>query len=256
MKIKKIKVLKNKVTVTFDNKKKIELSKDSFTNYYLYEGKEVSTKELNKIETDSSNNELMSYALKLRSKKLYSEYKMREKLYEKGGNKKSVDQVIKTLKNHDLIDDEAFIQDYIEYYNSLNYGENKIKEKLKDKGIFEERISKIKFPISVEKKKANNIFASLIKKYDKYNESQKKQHVYNAYLTAGFSRDIAKEMVEHIKSSSPKEENDKLKKDFDKTYLRLSKKYQKKELRNKIIQSLLQKGYKMNDILKIVEKKL
>ena len=75
-------------------------------------------------------------------------------------------------------------------------------------------------------------------------------------MTSGFSRDIAKDMVEHIKTSSLKEENDKLKKDFDKTYLRLSKKYQKKELRNKLIQSLLQKGYKMNDILKIVENKL
>ena len=256
MKITKIKILKSKVTVTFDKKKKIELSKDSFTNYYLYEGKDVSNKELKKIEEDSSNNELMSYALKLRSKKLVSEYKMREKLYEKGGNKRSVDYIIKTLKSHDLIDDDAFIVDYIEYYNSLNYGENKIREKLKEKGIFEEKLSKVKFPVSIEKKKASNILVSLEKKYDKYNQNQKKQHIYNAYLNAGFSIDIAKDMVDHIKLSSPKEENEKLKKDFDKAYVRLSRKYQKKELRNKIIQALLTKGYKMNDILKLMEKKL
>ena len=35
----------------------------------------------------------------------------------------------------------------------------------------------------------------------------------------------------------------------------LSKKYSKKELRQKVLQSLLQKGYKMNDVLKVIERK-
>lgn len=59
--------------------------------------------------------------------------------------------MIKILKSNDLIDDKAYAQDLVEYYNSLNYGENKIKTKLRDKGIFEENISKLKFPLFLQK---------------------------------------------------------------------------------------------------------
>ena len=66
---------------------------------------------------------------------------------------KSVDLIIKRLKQYDLIDDEAYAYDLVEYYNSLNYGKNKIIHKLSDKGIFDIVINKMKFPISIEKKK-------------------------------------------------------------------------------------------------------
>ena len=255
-KIKKIKTLKNKVVISFyDEEEKLEISKDIFVNYYLYEGKEVSKKELKKIKEDNDSISYLSYALKLRQKALYSEYKMREKLYDKGANKEQVDKVIKTLKANDLIDDDAFIEDFVEYYNSLNYGKNKIKTKLLEKGIFEDRVSKISFPVTKERKKAQNIFPKLLKKYEKYNSTQKKQHIYQAYLAMGFDSDIAKEMVDKVVDNSPKEENEKLKKDFDKIHPRYVKKYSKKELRNKIISHLLSKGYKMKDIIALIERK-
>lgn len=161
MKITKVKILKSKVSVFLDNEKKLSIDKEVFTNFYLYEGKELSKEEYKKIIDLNNSNKLLQYALKLRSKALYSEFKMREKLYNKEASKNSVDKVIKILKGYDLIDDKAYAQELVEYYNSLNYGENKIKTKLSDKGIFKEQIDKIKFPISIEKKKANNILPKL-----------------------------------------------------------------------------------------------
>ena len=252
MKITKIKILKSKVNISFDNHTKLSIDKDVFTNFYLYEGKELSKEEYKKIIDLNSSSKLLAYALKLRSKSLYSEYKMREKLYKKEANKKEVDKVIKILKGYDLIDDKAYAIELVEYYNSLNYGENKIKTKLSDKGIFKNEIDKIKFPLSIEKKKANNLLPKLERKYDKYNAVQKKQHIYNAYLAEGFDIDIAKEMTNKIKDSSQKEELTKLKSDYLKTKTRLERKYKGKELRQKILSSLLTKGYKMNDILKVL----
>ena len=141
----------------------------------------------------------------------------------------------------------------MEYYNSLNYGKNKIIHKLSDKGIFDETINKIEFPVSIEKKKASNILNKLEKKYEKYNYSQKKSHIYNAYLQLGFDNDIASEMINKIKESSPIEENEKLKSDYQKVKIRLERKYKGQELRQKIIQNLMQKGYRLNDIIKIVK---
>ena len=255
MTITKIKILKSKVVIYIDNEK-LELDKEVYPNFYLYKGKEISKKEYNNIKEYNEVANLLSYALRIRSKSIYSEYKMREKLYDKGGTKKSVDKVISTLKNYDLIDDKAFAFDYVEYCNSLNYGKNKIISKLKDKGIFEDVIDKLSFPSSEEKRKAKALLPKLEKKYDKYNVSQKKQHIYNAYLNLGFSSDLASEMVGSFKNEvNPKEEYKKLEKDYEKALTRLSRKYQKKELRQKVLQALLSKGYKMNDVINIIERK-
>lgn len=250
--IKKIKVLKNKVSISFDNGEKLSIDKEVYTNFYLYEGKEIDKKEYNEIISLNNSSKLLQYALKIRSKSLYSEYQMREKLYKKEASKKDVDKVIKTLKNYDLIDDDAYAYDLMEYYNSLNYGKNKIIHKLSDKGIFSENINKLKFPISLEKKKANNLLSKLEKKYEKYNASQKKQHIYNAYLQLGFDSDIATEMTGKIKETNNKEEFNKLKSDYNKVKTRLERKYKGKELKQKIIQNLMQKGYRLNDIIKLV----
>ena len=252
MTITKIKKYKKKVVIYVD-KKKIDVPMEVYPNFYLYEGKEISNKELKDIENATNNNKLLIYAMKLRQKSVISEYKLREKLYAKEASKKDVDYVIKVMKAYDLVNDEALAQDYLEYYNSLNYGKNKIKTKLSEKGIFEEYINKLKFPASNELKKAKNILPKLEKKYDKYNSSSKKQHIYNAYIQQGFDIDVAKEMIGQVKSSNPKEEQSKLKSDYQKVKTRLSRKYQKKELKQKCIQSLLKKGYRLNDIIKVVE---
>lgn len=252
MKIKKVKVLKSKVSITLENSQKLDISKEVFTNFYLYEGKDISKEEIKKIKELNDSSKLLGYALKLRSKSLYSEFKMREKLYNKEASKKEVDKVIKILKSNDLIDDKAYAQDLVEYYNSLNYGENKIKTKLRDKGIFEENISKLKFPLSTERKKANNLLPKLEKKYDKYNASSKKSHIYNAYLLEGFSRDIASEMTSKVKEANSKDELVKLKVDYQKTKDRLSRKYKGKELKQKVMSSLLSKGYRLNDVIKVI----
>ena len=250
--IKKIKILKKKVSILFIDNSKLEIDKSVYPNFYLYEGKDLSIKEIKEIKSYNSDAKLLKYALNLRSKALYSEFKIREKLYNKQANKKSVDHIIKIMKSYDLINDKMLAKDLVEYYNSLNYGENKIRTKLLDKGIFKEEVDKIKFPSSIEHKKAKALLPKLEKKYDKYNYLQKKSHIYNAYLELGYSSELASEMTNNIKDKNSKDELDKLKSDYLKIKTRLSKKYKGKELKQKIMQSLASKGYKYNDIIKII----
>ena len=180
---------------------------------------------------------------------------MREKLYDKGGLKSQVDDVIKTMKKSGLIDDRKFIEEHIEYYNSLNYGKNKIIQKLLEKGIFKETLDRIVFPLATEKRKAAKIFKKLNEKYSKYNDAQRKQKVYQAYIALGFDADIAQDMVGSLQKSSPKEENDKLEVEFNKVYKRYQLKYNKKEIKSKLLSYLASKGFRINDILKLFERK-
>ena len=70
--IKKIKILKNKVVITF-NDEKLELDKEVYPNFYLYEGKDISKKEYEKIKELNNVSVFLKYAMKIRSKAIYSE---------------------------------------------------------------------------------------------------------------------------------------------------------------------------------------
>ena len=251
----KLKVNKKNVVIFLSDKRKLDLVPEVMGNFYLYEGKVLDNKAIKEIISFNNSASLLKYALSLLKKNHYSEWKMREKMYNnKEANKKDVDNVIKVLKDNDLINDKMLILDTIEYGNERNIGKNKILQELSQKGIFMENLSGINFSSSLEKKKALNNLPKLEKRYDKYSYEQKKQHIYHALLSLGFENDIALSAVNSVKLPNQKEENKKLEKDFEKVYLKYHKKYLGYELKNKVVSSLKSKGYKTKDILNIWEK--
>ena len=251
----KLKVNKKNVIISFSDKSKLSLVPEVMASFYLYEGKTLDNKAIKELVSFNASASLLKYAISLLKKKHYSEWKMREKLYAKeDANKPAVDQVIKVLKSNDLINDKMLILDTIEYGNERNIGKNKIIAELANKGIFNENLSSISFSYSNEKKKALNNLIKLEKKYSKYSYEQKKQHIYRSLLSLGFDNDIALEALNHLSKPNDKDELDKLKKDFDKTYLRYKNKYEGYELKNKVVTFLRSKGYKIKDILSRWEK--
>ena len=251
----KLKVNKKNVFVTLSDKSKLTLVLEVMASFYLYEGKTLDNKAIKELVSFNASASLLKYAISLLKKKHYSEWKMREKLYTKeDANKPAVDQVIKVLKSNDLINDKMLILDTIEYGNERNSGKNKISAELANKGIFQENLSSISFSYSNEKKKALNNLPKLEKKYSKYSYEQKKQHIYRSLLSLGFDNDVALEALNHLSKPNDKDELDKLKKDFDKTYLRYKNKYEGYELKNKVVTFLRSKGYKTKDILSRWEK--
>ena len=247
--IRKVKVNKKDATIHFTDKTKMKVSLEALANFYFYEGKTLDNKQIKEINDFSNSAKLLKYAMSLLKKGHYSEWKMREKLYSKEANKKDVDRVIKSLKEHDLINDKMLALDLYEYGNERNLGKNKIIQEISNKGVFDDVISKLKFPYSLEKKKASNVLPKLERKYDKYAYEQKKQHIYKALLTLGFDNDVAMSTLSEMKGEDKKEEKNKLDKDFPKTLLHYKRKYEGYELKTKVIAALKNKGYKMKDIL-------
>ena len=246
----KVKVCKKKVVITFVDRSKLDCVPEVLANFYIYEGKQLPYKTINEIKKFNESASLFKYAMSLLKRNHYSEWKMREKLYNKEAKKSDVDHIIKILKNNDLINDKMLILDTVEYGNERNIGKNKIIADLVNKGIFLENIPHNSFPNSLEKKKAINNLNKLEKKYDKYSYEQKKQHIYNALLSLGFDNDIARDALSHIKEPRYKDEAIKLERDLDKTYIRYKHHYEGYELKNKVISSLRSKGYKTNEILR------
>ena len=252
-KITSIKFNKKNIVLHFAKKDKLEISEEAFSSMYLYEGKVLDIKDIRKLEEISNSSKLLKYALSLLTKGHYSEHSIREKLYLKEAKKPEVDYVIKSLKTADLINDTMFAEDLKEWGNERLEGKNKIIQTLYNKGIFEKEIQKLSFPRKLEIDKAKANLPKLEKRYEKYSYNSKKQHIYNALINLGFDNDVALEVVNKVKYGNPKEELEKLKKDLYKVKANYSRKYIGRELREHIIASLRNKGYKMNDILKCME---
>ena len=250
--IKKIKFNKKAVAVIFTDGEKIDISEEAYTSNYLYVGKELDQKSIDKLLQITSVKKLSTYAMTLLTKGHYTEWKMREKLYAKGGEKPDVDYIISKLKELVLLDDKAFIEDFLGYAEERLWGKNKIKQELSKKGIFAEEIDKIHFNINIEKKKAIALIPSLEKKYGKYSYQQKRQHIYAALISRGFDHEVANYALGKLSRKDDKDEKKKLKEDFKKIYARFSKKYEGRELKEKVYRSLISKGYKYGDISELL----
>ncbi len=250
--IKKIRINKKNVSVTFTNGERLSISQEAYVSSYLYVGKEMTKKDLDKLDRITSVKKLSEYALSLLMKNHYTEWKMREKLYAKEATKEDVDYIIKRLKSIDLIDDKAYIEDYLGYAEEKGYGKNKIKQELLKKGIFAEEIEKIHFSDVDEKKKAKELVPALEKKYSKYSYEQKKQHIYGALLSRGFSPDVASSCLNNVSGINEKDEQEKIKIDYKKVLNRYKSKYDGRELNDKVFQALRRKGYRVSDIKRVM----
>ena len=252
-KIRSIKVYKDHVTLSFVKADKLQISKDAYLSTYLYEGKTLSKKEIDKLLEITAYATLFNHALKLISKRHYSEKKLYEKLKAKENNKTAITNVINKLKENDLVDDKALMMDLIAWDDERKFGKNKTIKHLKDQGIPDHLIAKAHFPSSSELKKAKAILPKLEKKYAKYAFESKKKHIFNALIAQGYEIDVVKQVADETKKDKPKVEKEKLTNDFFKIKHRYDKKYEGYELKKRIYAALVNKGYKHSEIKTVLE---
>ncbi len=248
--ITKIKKYKNKISLYFGDEK-LDISYRDYTRFYLYVGKTLCKDEYLVLKQSKQREQLFDYALRLVSKSIYSEYRVREKLYAKDADKGDVDEIIKYLKSNHLIDDKQFIKDFIEECNHKNEGKNKIIAKLLAKGIFRENIDEAFFSYDTELKKATTQINKLNNKYNQSSNKVKRNIIISNLISKGFDEGVAIAATDKIIYHNERDEISNLKKDYEKLFIRLKRKYRGEELNNKIISSLLLKGYKYQDIIKI-----
>ena len=243
-----IKFLKDRVVLVF-KKMKIEICEETYTSSYFYVGKSFSDEELEKLERDNKIGLAIKYAKSVLAGKLMSEWNLRSKLYDKGYEKDVVDAVIIKLKKEKLVNDKALCKELIAYYNEKLYGKNKIIQELRLKGIFDETIKELKFSDASELKKAKALLPKFEKQYNHLSYVERKQHIYNALIRAGFDNEIALEVVKKIKSGPARDESNKLRRDFAIAIDAGMKKYKTEDgVKAYVFRTLAAKGYKLMDI--------
>ena len=138
-----IKFNKTKISIFFKDEK-LEISEYAYQDTYLYVGKCLSEEDIALLKEKTLLTKGIDYALKLLKKSIYTEKAISDKLKKKGIPIHGIYKIITFLKNHDLLNDDAFIEDYLEYSKDALIGKNKILKNLEKKGIPENKLKKIK----------------------------------------------------------------------------------------------------------------
>lgn len=239
-----------KVILRFTDEK-ISIHPNTYTELKLFPGKELSEKDIKDIKYLDELDEYLEYIKKVIVKNPKSESEIKERLTKKGASKKQIKSIIDKLKMYHLIDDKYLIKETVENLEYRKMGKNKIIETLKKKGFTPEAIQKLEFDDQNELKKAKLLLPSLERKNAKYPYQVKKQHIYASLMRNGYDADIALKVADMAKPNDKKDELDILRKDYQKVYLRYVKKYPKEDLKRKVCEYLLSKGYRYNDIKQI-----
>jgi len=248
-----IKMKNNKYKIYIDDSSIITYDNVILENDLLYK-KDIDNNLYKKILIDTNYYDIYNKVVKYILKKRRSEREVFLYLNKFDIDKIKINTIINKLKEIKLINDVEYCKAYIndKLYLSKE-GINKIKDHLLkenipidiieceikniDKEIFDNRLEKL----IIKKIKSNK----------KYSNNYLKQKILNEMINLGYD----KEKVLRIIENNIKCDSEVLKKEFDKVYNKLTNKYNSLELKNKVRQKLLQKGFSMGDINRLIQEK-
>ena len=248
MKIEKFKKRPNGLyTIYLDNFNTYDFYEEIILKYELLITKNIEEIKLNKIIDDNKNYESYYEALKTLKRTIKTKEEIIKLLKEKKYNKTSIEFAIKILEKQGYLNDKNYAKSYV--HNAIitsNKGPKKIEQELIKKGVtsldYNEALEE--FTNVLEKEKIEKLISKKIK--SNHNKSAKilKQKIELDLINNGFSKDIIKEV---LNSLNIEEDDDIMKKEYQKYYNKLSKKYSGKELEYKLKQKMYSLGFNISN---------
>lgn len=254
MEIKNIRKLKNgKYELTLiSGDKVITYDEVIIKNNLLYK-KDITSKEIDEIEKLNTFYDIYNKAIKHISKKMRSTKEIKEYLEGHDLSSKEEEELINKLKKIGMINDEMYVKAYVSDKIHLSSdGPNKIKNELLKNNIKEEIIDEELSKIDEEEliNKVKRIINKKVRtsKTSSYNTRQK---IYLELTNLGYS----KELIDKCYNDDRDDESF-LERDFNKIYKDVSRKEtDEHKIYLKIKQKLYQKGYKLEQIDRIINEK-
>lgn len=244
MKIIKYKKLANGMyQLFFDNENNVDLNEEIILKHDLLLKKEVSEKDLDKMLDENQKYIGYNLAIKYLAKKMRSIKEMKEYLISKTIDKETTQEIIDLLIKEKYLDDLLYAKAYINDRILLSSdGPSKIYNKLVelgvDKDIIDQSISI--FTDEIQKEKIEKISQKLIKSNRSKSSYILKNKITQYLYNLGYRKDL---IIDYLDSVSIEEDSSLAKKEYDKLYKKLSRKYSGSELEYKIKQKMYALGF-------------
>lgn len=253
-KISKIKKNNNKYTIILSDNSSLSFYSDTLIKYNLLKPRDISDKELEEIINYNDYIEAYNKALIYISYKQRTKKEIKDKLCNYSNDVS--DKVIEKLDELGLLDEKRYIEAFInDQINLGNKGPFYIKKELEKLNInsyyIDEFLNNIKDDIWIEKVK--KIVYKKINTNRKLPKERLLLKIKNDLILLGYSKNIIDKVLSNV---IIEEDNEVIEMAFDKEYKRLSKKYKDKELENKIRYNLYKKGFNLERIEEILNKRL
>ena len=249
----------NEVIFLFDESEIIlELSDKIIKSYELEVGKEISKETFDILKDHEQVTRAYNKALKFLTVKDYTYNKKKKKLMDSGNyDDAQLDTTLELLQNKNLINDEEYTVNYLKRCTRLGVGLNKAIYNLRNYGVSDEIIDQC-----LEKNSFDDEYLAATKIIDTY-YNRNIGFSYKAMLKKirdklyikGFTNEaIEKALSDYDFEFDYEKEHNALEKEFIKQKKKYSKKYDTNQLKEKIINNLLRKGYNYEDIKEIMNK--
>lgn len=251
MKIIEINKKKRFYEIKFDNDEVIDVLEDVVVKHLLIKNKVISILEFQAIKEDELFFETISKTIKyLHKPRFISDVKTYLKKSNLSVNKQ--DEVVEYLIKMRYIDDYKTSITYLNYYLSEKKGMYFIKNFLIKKDVKTDIIDLVLKDYDDEK--ALNNLNLLFQSHLKNKAKKSKNLVINSFREIAYLKGYSKAMINEvlINNQDKIEQIDDIKRlkfDLEKCHLKYKNKYEGYQLKQKIIQSLLTKGYNYDDII-------
>ena len=241
MKITKYKKSTNgRYIVSLEDDSKLSLYEETILEFNL-----LLTKNIDDIEEITNFNmqyEAYYLALKSINSRFKSEDEVRKMLKNKEYNSEIIEFVIDKLVKQGYLNDQLFAKLYINnQIVTTSRGPLRIKKDLLDKGVSNSIIDEelVEFNEDIQLEKIDKVINKSIKSNHSRGGVILKSKIFNDLKTLGYDSSVINKIINDYDYSDNK---DLYKKEYDKLYRKLSKKYEGKELEYKVNERLYQKG--------------
>lgn len=248
VKIEKVVAKGKKYLVSIDiDDKEYKFSENQIVTNRIIKGAIYTIEDWNEIVNNQNSSLLFDQMLHFIDYKLRTKKEVENKLVEKKASEEDIEKIIERLENIGYIDDARYVTIFIQESIRDLKGPSYIKFTLEQKGISSYQINNELSQID------NSIFEGnaidLARRYQKtvlnHPANKQKELIMQKLARNGFSFDM---LNKAIRSLSFEEDNlEKLSEEYEKIYAKTNDK-------NKTIASLIQKGYKYEDIKKLSKK--
>lgn len=239
--------------IELDNFKKYKLYDDIILKYELLIDRRITEKKLEQVVNENNFLDAYYQALKYINVKMRCEYEIRVYLKKKGFNVFDADYVVSRLKDEGYINERAYVQAYINDAINLGlYGPKKISDNLRKLGLDEMLVNEYLECIN-SREWLNRINKILEKKarVNKSSEKMFKNKVTADLLNLGYYYDDIKILVDDFSIDT----EDAFLKEANKTYDKLSCKFEGTELILRFKQKMYSKGFDGDCINGFLDKK-
>lgn len=233
--------------VFFDNDFDVDLHEEIILKYELLLKKDKSQKEIDKMIEENKKYIAYDLSIKFLAKKMRTIKETKENLYKNSFDKETVDEVISILLKEKYLDDSAYSKAFINDRILLsNDGPNKIKNKLIDLGVNKEIIDNniIIFTDDIQEEKIKKIADKQISINRNKSALILKNKIKDYLYNLGYDNYL---ILDYLNKVTIKDDKELMKKEYDKIYKKLSKKYSGSELEFKVKQKMYSLGFNMID---------